>query len=89
MASIEEELLAELTKVVGKLDQVAKALAAVRRAETTPKMAYSVLETCATLGITRPSLYGLIADGRLRTIKVGSRRLIPVNEIERLLAEGS
>ncbi len=52
----------------------------------TPKLAYSVLESCAALGITRPTLYGLIADGRLRTIKVGARRLIPATELHRLLA---
>lgn len=53
---------------------------------TTPKMAFSVLEACTALGITRPTLYGLIADGRLRTVKIGARRLIPTTELDRLLA---
>lgn len=55
-------------------------------AANTPKMAYSIEETCVALGITKPTLYMLIADARLRTVKAGTRRLIPVAEIERFLA---
>lgn len=54
--------------------------------ESTPKLAYSILETCAALGITRPTLYKLISDGRLRTVTIGTRRLIPATELDRLLA---
>ena len=52
----------------------------------TPKLAYSVREACAALGITHPTLYKLIAAGRLRSITVGDRRLIPATELDRLLA---
>jgi excisionase family DNA binding protein len=49
-------------------------------------MAYSIAETCEAIGVTRPTLYKLIAEARLRTVKVGTRRLVPATEIERLLA---
>jgi excisionase family DNA binding protein len=43
-------------------------------------------ETAQALGITKPTAYKLIAEGRLRTVMVGARRLVPVSEIDRLLA---
>jgi excisionase family DNA binding protein len=32
-------------------------------------------------------VYGLIKQGRIRTIKVGSRTLIPESELQRFIAE--
>jgi excisionase family DNA binding protein len=56
-------------------------------AETTvAKMAYSVDEVCEALGLSRPSVYDLIRSGMLRSKKLGGRRVIPVTELERLLA---
>jgi excisionase family DNA binding protein len=56
------------------------------RKSPVPKMAYSMAETAAALGITKPTAYKLVAQGRLRTVMVGARRLVPITEIERLLA---
>ncbi|WP_409141891.1 helix-turn-helix domain-containing protein [Cellulosimicrobium sp. RS] len=39
---------------------------------------YRVEEAAEALRISRDSIYELIRSGRLRTIKVGSRRLVPV-----------
>jgi excisionase family DNA binding protein len=46
--------------------------------------AYSVPEGIAYLRTSRPTLYKLIADGTLKTITRGRRRLIPGSEIARL-----
>ena len=52
---------------------------------TTPKAAYDINEACRVLGISRPTIYKLIGAGRLRTVKFGTRRLVPVSAIEELL----
>jgi excisionase family DNA binding protein len=53
---------------------------------------YTVPEACQMLRISRWMLYRLIQTRRLTTIKIGSRRLIPTDEItsyiQRLVAEG-
>lgn len=41
------------------------------------------------LSVSRRQLYDLIAEGRIKTVKIGLRRVIPRSEIERLLAEGT
>jgi excisionase family DNA binding protein len=51
-----------------------------------PKKAYSMQEGCDALGITRPTMYKLISEGKVRTVMVGRRRLIPVAELDQLLA---
>jgi excisionase family DNA binding protein len=42
-----------------------------------------VEEAAERLGVCRATLFTLIAEGRLRTFKVGRRRLIAVTELER------
>ena len=39
---------------------------------------YRVDEAATALRISRDTIYELIRSGRLRTIKVGARRLVPV-----------
>lgn len=46
--------------------------------------AYSIVEGIAYLRTSRPTLYGMINSGTLRTITRGRRRLIPGTEIARL-----
>ena len=41
----------------------------------------------AYLGLGRTTTYRLIKEGRLRSIKVGRRRLVPAEEITRFLAD--
>ena len=47
----------------------------------------TVEETAALLRISRWSLYNLIRSGRLRTITVGRRRLIPAQALADCLAQ--
>jgi excisionase family DNA binding protein len=53
------------------------------------RFAYSLAESEALSGLSRSSLYRLIAAGELRTIKRGMRRLVPSTELERLCGVGS
>jgi excisionase family DNA binding protein len=49
--------------------------------------AYSVDQVCVILGLSKPTVYKLIGAGRLRSVLIGRRRVIPKGEIDRLLAE--
>jgi excisionase family DNA binding protein len=61
---------------------VAEPAAAVER--STPR-AMSVVEAAEQLGLSRSSLYTLIADGRLPTLRIGRRRLVLSSAIEEFL----
>jgi excisionase family DNA binding protein len=52
-------------------------------------LAYRVNEFCRIVGLGRTKVYGLIADGKLATIKVGGRRLISRRAALALIAEGA
>jgi excisionase family DNA binding protein len=45
-----------------------------------------VEEAAQLLGIGRSLVYDLIREGRLRSVKVGSRRIIPLTAIDDFLA---
>jgi excisionase family DNA binding protein len=49
---------------------------------TTPLL-HSIQSSTRILGIGRSSLYGLIAEGQIRIVKIGRRTLIPDLEIRR------
>jgi excisionase family DNA binding protein len=51
-------------------------------------LAYSRRQSAAALGISIPLLDRLLADEKIRSIKLGDRRLIPAEEINRVLREG-
>ena len=52
------------------------------------RMGYSVSETADALGLARSGLWKWIALGKIRSVKIGNRRIITDLEIQRLLTEG-
>lgn len=48
----------------------------------TDKLVYSVNEAAELLSVGRTMVYDLIRDGRLRSLKVGHRRLIAREDLE-------
>ena len=54
-----------------------------------PRLAYDIDEGCAALGISRPTILDLIRAGRIRTVTIGRRRVIPLTELERSLADNA
>jgi excisionase family DNA binding protein len=58
---------------------------AVSSSRLPPRLAYSLAESEALSGLSRSSLYRLIASGQLKTVHCGRRRLVPVDELTRLL----
>ena len=68
----------------GAVDDLVAALLAALRAEATPAFAVpdrllSIDEAATALGIGRTALYHELATGRLRSFKVGRRRLVPTS----------
>ena len=47
--------------------------------------AYRVKDFCKAFGLSRSTVYNLIADGRLRSVLIAGRRLIPADAAEALL----
>lgn len=48
----------------------------------------TVKEALAIIGIGRTSFYELVAGGEITTVKIGRRRLVHVESLRRLAAEG-
>jgi excisionase family DNA binding protein len=46
----------------------------------------SINQACSALGISRTSVYSALATGRLRSVTVGRRRLVPADAIEDFVA---
>ena len=49
------------------------------------KLAYSINETAKALSLGRTSVYALIAEGRLETLRLGARRLVKAESVRRLV----
>ena len=54
-------------------------------AEHSPR-AYTVQAFCKAFGVSRSTVYVLMRSGRLRTVRVAGRRLVPADQAEALLA---
>jgi len=46
----------------------------------------SIKCACRILGISRTSLYALMASGQLRSVTIGRRRFVPSDAIEEFIA---
>ena len=49
----------------------------------------SVRETGVVLGIGRTKLYEMIGCGELETVKIGTRRLVRVSSVNRIVQSGA
>jgi hypothetical protein len=52
------------------------------------RLGYSVIEAAGALGMAPSGLWKWIALGKIRSVKIGNRRIISAGELERLLNEG-
>jgi excisionase family DNA binding protein len=53
------------------------------------RRALSIEEAAKACGLSRATLYRLLSDGKLTTIKVGARRLVPVVALDALINGGA
>jgi excisionase family DNA binding protein len=56
-----------------------------RAAKAVPRL-LSIKQAIYELGIGRTAIYELIEAGKLRTVKIGRRRLVPIESIEEFVA---
>jgi len=56
---------------------------------TPERRALSIIEAARACGLSRATLYRLLAEGKLTTVKIGSRRLVPIASIDALLSGGA
>lgn len=52
------------------------------------RLTYSVADAVEALSVGKTTLYKLIAEGRIKTIKIGSRTLIPADIVHSLAQNG-
>jgi excisionase family DNA binding protein len=53
------------------------------------RRALSICETAQVCGLSRATIYRLIEQKRLATLKIGARRLVPLSAIDALLNGGA
>ena len=53
------------------------------------RRAYRVQDFCQSHGLSRSTVYKMMAAGKLRTVLVGGRRLIPKDAADALLTGGA
>lgn len=51
-------------------------------------LAFRVQPFCKSIGIGRTKFYELVRDGKIKTVVIGGRRLVPADEAQRLVREG-
>ena len=51
-------------------------------------LAYRVKHFCKCVGLGRTKFYELVREGKIRTLTIGGRRLVPADEAQRLVREG-
>ena len=61
------------------------ALRLVQKRTTMTKLTYTISEAAIALSIGRTTIYKLISERRLRTVKIGARTLIPADQIRALI----
>jgi excisionase family DNA binding protein len=49
------------------------------------RMGYSPEEAAKVVGLSRGGIYNLMASGKLRSVKIGRRRIIPASALAELL----
>ena len=64
-------------------------LAAHASVRDSEPLAYRINDFCRLFGLGRTTVYSLIGAGKLATIKIGNRRLIPREAALSLIAEAS
>ena len=54
------------------------------KAASKSQLAYSIDQAAAATTLSRRMIYRLISNGKLRTVQLGARRLVPAPELRRL-----
>jgi excisionase family DNA binding protein len=79
--------MSRLDAAVAELVEALREELRVEAAAPRPDRLLDIESTAETLGVTKATLYKELGSGRLRSIKVGRRRLIPSSALEAYIAE--
>lgn len=89
MADRTDQLLAAVARLEAKVDALARRAPSAPAASRTRRLV-TVAAAARALGVDyKTTVHELIRDGRLRAVPVGDRLKVPVEEIERVVAEGT
>jgi excisionase family DNA binding protein len=77
-----------MSVIVRCLETVTMATEPKKEPAEQPKRALRVNDFCESYGISRATAYKLMKRGKLRTVRLGGRRLVPVDVAEALLQGG-
>lgn len=64
-------------EMIPRSEALRDALGKQNESETDDQMMLSVRETCKRLGVSKWTIYRLMEAGKLASVKIGSRRLVP------------
>ena len=56
--------------------------------EANEPLAYRVNHFCKSVGLGKTKFYELLRAGKIKTITIGGRRLVPAGEAQRIVREG-
>lgn len=59
-----------------------------RPAPVSDRLSYRVAEAAHVSGLSRSTIYELIAAGKIRDVKVAGCRIVPAEDLHRLIAGG-
>jgi len=51
-------------------------------------LAYRIKHFCQAVGLGKTKFYELLREGKIKTVVIGGRRLVPADEAQRLIREG-
>ena len=85
--------LTRLADLVPRLEQALERMERVSPPEPAPSewaapRAFSIAETAAEVRCSRSKVYHLIDTGHLKTVRIGTRRLVLAKSVKRLIATG-
>ena len=79
------ELLGNLTDEIGALREQLSQVRRQQLAAQAGNRLLSVPEAVDLLGVSERTVKAMVADGRLESVKLGSRRLIPEQAVRRMM----
>jgi hypothetical protein len=87
MQSSNPDIIDRLAQALIREDRKILDIEKGKRPDIVPRLAFSINDACAAIGIGRTSLYELISTGAVKPVKIAGRTLIPRTELERLIRE--
>lgn len=86
LAAAREQIALAQAQVLHLQEQVTTTVA--RQEQTSPPLAITVAAAATALGLNHSAIYKLLMRGERKSVKVGKRRIIPMQELQNFLERG-